>query len=146
MGGDAVTEPGSRVQPHVFDLRKIADERGNLTPIEGNIDVPFEIRRVYYLYDVPGGESRAGHAHRELQQVIIAASGSFDVHLDDGNATQVFQLNRSYRALYVPPMQWRDLRNFSSGSVCLVLASEHFDESDYYRDHEAFLRAAAAAR
>jgi hypothetical protein len=132
--------------PRILELRKIADERGNLTPIEANVDVPFEIRRVYYLYDVPGGESRAGHAHRTLQQVIIAASGSFDVTLDNGSSTEVYQLNRSYRALYVPPMQWRLLSNFSSGSVCLVLASEHFDESDYYRDHDVFLRAVAAAR
>lgn len=131
-------------QPRLFELRRIADARGNLTAIEGSVDVPFEIRRVYYLYDVPGGESRAGHAHRTLEQVIIAASGSFDVSLDDGSRTQVFQLNRSYRALYVPPMQWRLISNFSSGSVCLVLASEHFDESDYYRDHDEFMRAVAA--
>lgn len=133
-------------QPRIHDLRRISDPRGNLTPIEGNVDVPFEIKRVFYLYDVPGGESRAGHAHRVLQQLIIAASGSFDVSLDDGAATQVFQLNRSYRALYVPPMHWQHLTNFSSGSVCLVLASEHFDESDYYRDRDDFMRAVAAGR
>ena len=124
----------------IMDLPKIADARGNLTFIEENRHVPFEIRRVYYLYDVPGGESRAGHAHRRLEQFIIAANGNFDVILDDGFDRKSFQLNRSYYGLYIPPMVWRELDNFSSGSVCLVLASDLFDEGDYIRDYEAFRR------
>ncbi len=98
----------------------------------------FDIRRVYYLYDVPGGAERGGHAHRELQQLIIAMSGSFDVILDDGNVRQRFHLNRSYVGLFVPQMIWREIDNFSSGSVCMVLASEHFSEADYYRDYPEF--------
>lgn len=124
----------------VLDFPKIHDARGNLTFIEGTRHVPFEIRRVYYLYDVPGGASRAGHAHRRLQQVIIAISGSFDVTLDDGYKRKTFHLNRSYFGLYVPPLVWREIDNFSSGAVCLVLASEPYDESDYYRDYAEFLR------
>ena len=103
--------------------------------------MPFEIKRVYFLYDVPGGERRGGHAHRQLEQFIIAASGSFDVVLDDGRNEQRFFLNRSYYGLYVPRMIWRQLENFSSGSVCLVLASHYFEEADYYRDHDDFVRA-----
>jgi hypothetical protein len=122
----------------IMDLPKITDVRGNLTFIEGDRHVPFEIKRVYYLYDVPGGESRGGHAHKTLHQFIIAASGSFDVILDDGVDRRSFHLNRSYYGLYVAPMVWRELDNFSSGSVCLVLASEHYDESDYVRDYEVF--------
>ena len=102
--------------------------------------VPFEIRRVYYLYDVPGGETRGGHAHRNLEQFIIAANGSFDVILRDGYNQKKFFLNRSYYGLYVPRMVWRELENFSSGSICLVLASQPYDESDYYRDYPEFLR------
>jgi len=122
----------------VMNLPKVTDKRGNLTFIEGNRHIPFEIKRVYYLYDVPGGESRGGHAHRRLQQFIIAASGSFDVILDDGFERKRFHLNRSYYGLYVPPMIWRELNNFSSGSVCLVLASEPYDDDDYIRDYETF--------
>jgi len=122
----------------IIDLPKVQDRRGNLTFIEENRHVPFEIKRVYYLYDVPGGESRGGHAHKRLQQFIIAASGSFDVILDDGFERKRFHLNRSYYGLYVPPMIWRELDNFSSGSVCLVLASEYYDEEDYIRDYEIF--------
>jgi len=128
----------------LVDLRRIANPKGNLTPIETGVDVPFEIRRVYYLYDVPGGESRGGHAHRELEQFIVAASGSFDVVLDDGVKRERFFLNRSYYGLYVPRLLWRELENFSSGSVCLVLASQLYDESDYFRDYEGF-RAALQA-
>jgi hypothetical protein len=123
----------------LVDLRRIANPRGNLTPIEAGIDVPFDIRRVYYLYDVPGGESRGGHAHRELEQFIVAASGSFEVLLDDGTDKASYFLNRSYYGLYLPKMIWRELVNFSSGSVCLVLASAHYDESDYFRSYEEFL-------
>ena len=128
-------------EARIIELPKISDPRGNLTFIESGLLVPFEIRRVYHLYDVPGGERRGGHAHRELEQFIVAASGSFDVVLDDGFRTKRFFLNRSYYGLYLPRMVWREMENFSSGSVCLVLASEHYDESDYYRDHDQFLRA-----
>lgn len=126
---------------HIIELPKVSDPRGNLTFIEGAQHLPFEIKRVYYLYDVPGGEARGGHAHKRLQQFIIAASGSFDVVLDDGRRRETFFLNRSYYGLLVPQMMWRELVNFSSGSVCLVLASEHYDEADYYRDYQAFLEA-----
>src|SRR5665213_739055 len=122
----------------IVTLPKIADARGNLTFVEAERHVPFPIKRVYYLYDVPGGESRGGHAHRQLEQFVIAASGSFDVVLDDGRERRSFFLNRSYYGLYIPRMVWRELVNFSSGSVCFVLASEYFEESDYYRDYETF--------
>ena len=123
----------------IIDLPKISDPRGNLTFIEGGGHLPFAIERVYYLYDVPGGAERGGHAHKELHQFIIAISGSFDVVLDDGRQRQRFHLNRSYYGLYVCPMIWRELDNFSSGSVSLVLASHRYDESDYYRDYQAYL-------
>ena len=124
----------------LISLPRIQDPRGNLTFIEGGSHVDFEIRRVYYLYDVPGGSERGGHAHKELRQLIIAMSGSFDVLLDDGDERKRFHLNRSYVGLYVCPMIWRQLDNFSSGSVCMVLASNRYDESDYYRDYDQFLR------
>lgn len=126
---------------HIIDLPKIHDVRGNLTFIEGNRHAPFDIQRVYYLYDVPGGATRGGHAHKNLQQIIIAMSGSFDVILDDGRERKRFHLNRPYCGLYVCPMIWRELDNFSSGSVCLVLASSNFDEDDYYRDYNDYLTA-----
>jgi hypothetical protein len=126
----------------LVDLPQVTDPRGNLTFIEGGKQVPFDIERVYYLYDIPGGAERGGHAHKELQQLIIAMSGSFDVVLDDGYAQERVHLNRSYYGLYVGTMVWREIDNFSSGSVCLVLASTHYEESDYYRDYEAFLAAA----
>ena len=125
----------------LIDLPKITDPRGNLTAVEGGIQIPFEIRRVYYLYDVPGGAIRGGHAHKALQEVIIAMSGSFDVVLDDGREQRRFHMNRSYCGLYVFPMTWRELDNFSSGSVCLVLASQKYSEDDYYRDYTTFLQA-----
>jgi dTDP-4-dehydrorhamnose 3,5-epimerase-like enzyme len=128
-------------QVRIIELPKIADPRGNLTFVEGMNHVPFDIRRVYYLYDVPGGETRGGHAHKDLEQFIIAVNGSFDVVLRDGYNQKKFFLNRSYYGLYVPRMVWRELENFSSGSVCLVLASQPYEESDYYRDYPEFLKA-----
>jgi hypothetical protein len=122
----------------LIDLPRITDPRGNLSFIEAHRHVPFAIKRVYYLYDVPGGESRGGHAHKNLEQFIIAASGSFDVVVRDGHECKEFFLNRSYYGLYVPKMVWREIENFSSGSVCLVLASDYYEESDYYRDFEEF--------
>jgi len=130
----------------IIELSKIADPRGNLTSIEAQRDVPFDVKRVYYLYDVPGGATRAGHGHKTLQQLVIAMSGSFDVLLDDGQTKERYHLNRSYYGLYIAPMMWREIDNFSSGSVCLVLASEFFDESDYYRTYGDFLEAAKAIR
>ncbi len=125
----------------MVSLPKIQDPRGNLTFIEGGSHVDFDIRRVYYLYDVPGGSERGGHAHKELRQFIIAMSGSFDVVLDDGREKKRVHLTRSYAGLYVCPMIWRELDNFSSGSVCMVLASHRYDEADYYRDYADFMRA-----
>lgn len=130
---------------HLIDLPKVEDQRGNLTFIEGSRHVPFDIKRIYYLYDVPGGSSRGGHAHRELHQFLIAMSGSFDVILDAGRGKQRFHLNRSYYGLYVPPMVWRELDNFSSGSVALALASNFFDESEYIRDYDRFLHEVRSA-
>lgn len=123
----------------VITLPKIADPKGNLSFIDSGKEVPFDIQRVYYLYDVPGGSDRGSHAHKNLHQLIIAMSGSFDVTLNDGFGSQKFHLSRSYMGLYVGPMIWRYLDNFSSGSVCMVLASAHYDESDYIRDYEDFL-------
>ncbi len=128
----------------IIDLPKITDPRGNLTFIEGSRHVPFDIRRVYYLYDVPGGGERGGHAHKALHQLIVAMSGSFDVLLDDGREKKRIHLNRSYYGLYICPMIWRELDNFSSGSVCMVLASNPYDESDYFRDYNDFLKALQA--
>ena len=126
---------------HMIDLPKITDPRGNLTFIEAGEHIPFDISRVYYLYDVPGGGERGGHAHKDLSQLIIAMSGSFDVVLDDGRNKKRVHLNRSYNGLFVCPMIWRELDNFSSGSVCMVLASNRYDESDYYRNYDEYLGA-----
>jgi dTDP-4-dehydrorhamnose 3,5-epimerase-like enzyme len=123
----------------IIDLPKIQDPRGNLTFIESNNQIPFDIQRVYYLYDVPGGSERGGHAHKSLHQLIIAMSGSFDVVINDGKDKKRVHLNRSYSGLYVCPMMWRELDNFSSGSVCMVLASNRYDEDDYYRDYSDFM-------
>jgi dTDP-4-dehydrorhamnose 3,5-epimerase-like enzyme len=130
----------------LIDLPRVNDPRGNLTFIEGGRHVPFDLKRIFYLYDVPGGAMRAGHALKRCHQFIVATSGSFDVILDDGAERKRFQLNRSYYGLYVPPLVWREIDNFSSNSVCVVLASETYDESDYYRDYEDFLSAVKGAQ
>ena len=125
----------------IVQLPKIVDSRGNLTFIEGGEHVPFDIKRVYYLYDVPGGAERGGHAHKALQQLIIAMSGSFNVVLDDGREKKTFHLNRPWYGLYISPMIWREIDDFSSGAVCSVLASLHFDETDYIRQYDVFEKA-----
>ena len=124
----------------LIDLPKITDPRGSLTVIEGGIHIPFDIRRVYYLYDIDGGAERGGHAHKALHQLIVAMSGSFDIHLDDGMSRKTISMNRSYYGLYICPMIWREINNFSSGAVCMALASEFYDEADYYRDYREFIR------
>jgi WxcM-like, C-terminal len=122
----------------LIDLPVVPDHRGNLTFIEGSKHIPFEIKRVFYLYDVPGGQSRAGHALKDVEQLLVAASGSFDVVLDYGGERDVVTLNRSYFGLYLPSLVWRELENFSSGAVCLVLASARYDEDSYYRDYDEY--------
>lgn len=124
----------------LIDLPKIADLRGNLTVAEGSCLVPFDIKRAYWVYDVPGGESRGGHAHKKLKQFVIALSGSFDVTLDDGTEKQTYHLNHPYQGLLIDTGIWRTLDDFSSGAVCLVLASEHFEEDDYIYDYDEFLK------
>jgi dTDP-4-dehydrorhamnose 3,5-epimerase-like enzyme len=130
----------------LIELPKIADPRGNLTFIEGCNHIPFEIKRVYYLYDVPGGAERAGHAHKTCHSFLVAMSGSFDVILYDGREKERVHFNRSYYGLHIPPMIWREIDNFSSGSVCLALASEPYDPDDYYRNYNEFLRALAEVK
>ena len=121
------------------DISKIHNKSGNITVVENGSNIPFDVKRVYYLYDVPGGEARGGHAHYELEQYIIAASGSFDVTLDDGNDKKTINLNRPNIAIHIVPGLWRELNNFSSGSICMVLASHFFNENDYIRDYNKFL-------
>ncbi len=123
----------------LIDLPIISAPQGNLTPIEGRKDVPIDIERVYYLYDIPGGAERGGHAHKELQQVIVSVLGSFDVVIDDGRYKKTVRLDRAYHGLYIPRMIWRELKNFSSGGICLVLASMPYSEEDYIRDYALFL-------
>ena len=130
----------------IIDMPRIQDPRGNLTFVEGGQQIPFDIKRVYYLYDVPGGSERGGHAHLGLHQFVIAMSGSFDILLDDGRTKFKYHMNRSYYGLYIPPMIWREIDNFSSGSVCMVLASQYFSEDDYFRDYADFREKALLAR
>jgi len=122
----------------IVELGKNHHANGNLTVVENNTQVPFDIKRVYYLYDVPGGEERGGHSHKQLRQFLVAISGSFDVIIDDGVNQRCITLNRPYKGLLIVPGIWRVINNFSSGAVCLVLASEHFDENDYVRDYDEF--------
>lgn len=129
----------------IIELPKIHDPHGNLTFVESDNQVPFSIQRVYHVYDVPGGAERGGHAHKNLHQFIVAMSGSFDITLDDGKDKKKFHLARSYYGLYVCPMIWREIDNFSSGSVLMCLASEKYDESDYFRRYDDFMRARWAA-
>jgi hypothetical protein len=125
----------------IIELPKIHDPRGNLTFIEGGHHIPFDIRRVFYLYDVPGGESRAGHALKTCYQLVSAVMGSFDLTVDDGVNRKVISLNRAYQAVLIPPTIWRELDNFSSGAVCMVLASETYNENSYYRSYNEYLSA-----
>lgn len=122
-----------------IELPKIEDARGNLSFIEGNNHIPFEIKRVYWIYDVPGGEFRGSHAYKTLHEFIIALSGSFDVVLDDGHEKKTYSLNRSYYGLYVPNLLWRSLENFSTNSLCLILSSNFYDATDYIRKYDDFL-------
>jgi oxalate decarboxylase/phosphoglucose isomerase-like protein (cupin superfamily) len=140
--GDAMSE---KRDSRIVDLPKRSDPRGNLTFIEGSNHVPFAIRRVFYLYDVPGGETRAGHCNIETEQFIVAMSGSFDVTVDDGTGRKRHHLNRAYCGLYVPTMVWREIDNFSSGAVCLVLASTTYSADDYIRDYAEFLKRVTGA-
>ncbi|MDR0372314.1 MAG: FdtA/QdtA family cupin domain-containing protein [Nitrososphaerota archaeon] len=137
-----LVEPSSILDKcRIVNFPKVTDYRGNLSFIEENLQIPFQIKRVYYLYDVPSGASRGGHAHKELHQVVIALSGSFDVILDDGTSSRrTFFLNRPHYGLYIPPGIWRELENFSSNSVALSLVSLVYDEADYLRDYDAFKR------
>ena len=140
--GDQEKKLSGRVE--VLKLNQVRDSRGNLTAIEQGLDVPFDIKRVYYLYDVPGGAERGGHAHRDLTQLLVAISGSFDVHLFDGSESITVHLNRANVGLLINSMVWREMDNFSGSSVCLVLASEFYDEADYFRNRIEFERAANA--
>jgi hypothetical protein len=124
---------------NVLTLPKIHNRAGNITALNNSLDIPFDVNRVYYLYDVPGGEDRGGHAHKELQQLIVAAGGSFDITIDDGRNKKTVSLNRPYYGLHIIPGIWRNLTNFSSGAICLVLASHRYDANDYIRDYEEFI-------
>ncbi len=137
---DAAVSRATVADCALLDFPRIQDPRGNLTFVEGGRHIQHDIKRVYYLYDVPGGAERGGHAHRHTHEVLVAMSGSFEVVVNDGDATRRFHLNRSYYGLYIPALIWRHLENFSSGSVCLVLASERYSEADYHRDYEVYRR------
>ncbi len=127
-------------QCQIMDLPKVTSYQGSLTAVNNSLEIPFNIRRVYYLYDVPGGETRGGHAHHEIHQLIVCVSGSYDVLLDDGKRRRTLKLNRAHQGLYVPPMIWRELVNFSTGAICLVLASENYSEDEYIRDFSEFVQ------
>ncbi|MES2654546.1 MAG: FdtA/QdtA family cupin domain-containing protein [Bacteroidota bacterium] len=124
---------------NIIHLPKIHSRQGNITPVQNNTNIPFEVRRIYYLYDIPGGEARGAHGHKELESLIVAVSGSFDITIDDGFNKKTVQLNRPYLGLNLKPGMWRDISNFSSGAICLVLASLIYDESDYIRDYNKFI-------
>jgi hypothetical protein len=134
-----MNRPSSIYDCSIIELNRIHNRSGNITVIENQINIPFDVRRIYYLYDVPGGAERGGHAHKDLQQLIIAAGGCFDVVLDDGRNKKVVELNRPYFGLYVVPGIWRELINFSSGATCLVVASRKYEKEDYIRDYNEFL-------
>jgi len=123
----------------VVELKRLKNRSGNITPIENNVDIPFEVKRVFYLYDIPGGENRGAHAHKECHQFIIAASGSFEVQMDDGKVKKTVMLNQPYRGLHIPPGIWASEVNFSSGAICLVMASHAYNENDYIREYSIFL-------
>jgi len=123
----------------IIELPKIKNRAGNISPIQGDIDLPFDIKRVFYLYDIPGGEDRGAHAHKECHQFIIAASGSFNVLVNDGQNKRIFSLNRPYYGLHIPPGIWAAEMGFSSGSICLVLTSHEYDENDYIRDYQKYI-------
>lgn len=124
----------------LIELPKIKNRSGNITAIENNINIPFNVNRIFYLYDIPGGESRGAHAHKECHQFLIAASGSFEVLLDDGKVKKTVMLNQPYRGLHIPPGIWASEVNFSSGSICLVMASHIYEENDYIRNYEEYLK------
>ena len=124
---------------NIIKLNKISDRKGNITPIENNKDIPFGIKRVFYIYDIPGGESRGAHAHKECHQFLVAASGSFEVSLNDGRVERIVQLNRPFIGLHIPPGIWASEINFSSGSICLVMASHEYNENDYLRNYQDYL-------
>lgn len=131
----------------ILSFNKIPDPRGNLTPVEGDNDIPFPIRRVYWIYDVPGGAVRGGTAYRTLHEVFVSLSGSVDLTVDDGRGSTFRQtLSRGYYGIHVPAMMWRRLSNFSSNAVCLIFASRHYDENDYVRDYDEFCRLRAAGQ
>ena len=134
-----MNHPSSIYDCSIIELNQIHNRSGNITSIENRINIPFDIKRIYYLYDVPGGAQRGGHAHKELQQLIVAASGCFDVVLDDGRNKKVVELNRPYFGLYIVPGIWRELINFSSGAICLVMASHKYDKDDYLREYNDFI-------
>lgn len=144
--GLVYSQERGRCVPRMVPLPKICDPRGNLTFVQDMDQIPFEISRVYWTYDVPGGESRGGHSHKEAEELVVAAGGSFDVNLFDGKTWLKFQLNRPYEGLYIPAGYWRTLDNFASGSVCLVMTSTLFDEEDYIRDFEQFKLVAMGER
>ena len=139
-------QPRADLACRIIELPKIPDARGNLTFVEGRRHIPFPIARAYWLYDVPGGQMRGGHAYLELDEFFVALSGSFDVVIDDGKASQHFILNRSYFGLFVPRLTWRHIENFSTNAVCLILASRHYEEHDYVRDYDRFAALAPRVR